>query len=368
MIQDNPTRQAIPIEGKRESLFVIAYKFFPKSFLVKGIGVTFTISLYIYNYLHDNGVESILTRVLLTAFIVGAVPTISLYLITLARAPRIRRREEKEAAHRRHIAHGELEVLKAREEKAEQEILRLEQVATGDRKARRVKDEQDDERWVLLNESLRLQNKTVELASEERLLVAQQVKESKEEGEVIRKGLVSDDLEARHVKDLKEDKRWALLNESLRLQKESGELASEERLLVAQQVKDVTEEREVVRIGLALDDLKARNVKDRKEDARWELLNESLRLQKENVALASEERLLVAQQVKESKEEGDVMRKGLVSDDLEARHIKERKEEKRWEELYERLRIQEERSDEREKQQRTRIEEVTRLLLTLHKQ
>ena len=53
------------------------------------------------------------------------------------------------------------------------EVVRLEAVASGDRKARRVKDEQEDERWQLLNESLRLQNQTVELASEERLLVAQ---------------------------------------------------------------------------------------------------------------------------------------------------------------------------------------------------
>jgi hypothetical protein len=288
-------------------LFVVAYKSFPRSFLVKSIGATFTISLYIYNYLREYGVDKLVSRVLLTAFIVGAVPTISLYLITLARAPRIRRREEKETARQRHIAHGDLEALQAREAKAEEEIVRLEQVATGDRKARRVKDEQDDERWVLLNESLRLQNKTVELASEERLLVAQQVKESKEEGEVIRKGLASDDLEARHVKDLKEDKRWALLNESIRQQKET-------------------------------------------------------------VDLASEERLLVAQQVKEKKEEGEIMRKGLVSDDLEARRLREQREEKRWEALYERLRVQEERSDERERRQLLRDEEQARLLLALQKE
>jgi hypothetical protein len=201
----------------------------------------------------------------------------------------------------------------------------------------------------------------VELATEERLLVAQQVKEIKEEGEVIRKGLASDDLEARHVKYLKEDKRWDSLNESLRLQKETGELATEERLLIAQQFKDVKDEREVLRIGLALDDLKAREVKDRKEDERWELLNESLRLQKETVESASEERLLVAQQVKETKEEGEVMRKGLVSDDLEARHLKEDKEEKRWAALDERLRIQEEGSKEREKRQILRDEEQIRM-------
>jgi len=58
-----------------------------------------------------------------------------------------------------------------------------------------------------------------------------------------------------------------------------------------------------------------------------------------------------------------VMRKGLVSDDLEARHIKERKEEKRWEALYERLRVQDERNDEREKRQILREEEHLRLRL-----
>jgi hypothetical protein len=116
-----------------------------------------------------------------------------------------------------------------------------------------------------------------------------------------------------------------------------------------------------LRIGLALDDLKAREVKDRKEDDRWELLNESLRLQKETVALASEERIIVAQQVKEVKDEGEVMRKGLVSDDLEARHIKENKEEKRWAALDERLRIQEERSEEREKRELLRDKEQIRM-------
>ncbi len=343
--------------GKRHSLFTIAHKFFPTAFLVKGIGITLTSSLYIYNYLPGIGIHSIIQRALFTAVIVVVAPTVALYLITLARSPKIRRREEIEAAHQQDIVHGDLKAQKAKEQKEQQEVARLQEVASGDLKAKGVKDREEDKRWELLNESLRLQNETVELASEERLLVAQQVKEIKEEGEVIRKGLASDDLEARHVKDLKEDKRWDSLNESLRLQKETGALASEERILIAQQMKDVKDEREVLRIGLALDDLKAREVKDRKEDERWELLNESLRLQKETVESASEERLLVAQQVKESKEEGEVMRKGLVSDDLEARHIKEGKEEKRWEALDRRLRIQEERNEEREQRQILREKE-----------
>src|SRR5580700_11638613 len=85
--------------GKRHSLFTIAHKFFPTSFLVKGIGITLTSSLFIYNYLLSYGIDSILTRALLTATIVVVAPTVALYLITLARAPRIRRREEMEMVH-----------------------------------------------------------------------------------------------------------------------------------------------------------------------------------------------------------------------------------------------------------------------------
>lgn len=290
------THSTVTTHTKRESLFVIAFRFFPRSFLVKGIGLTFTTSIYIYNYLQTYGITSVPGRIVLTAAIIGVVPVVSLYLFTLARAPRIRRREESEALHRQHIAHGDLRALQDKELNDANEVVRLEAVASGDRTARRVKDKQEDERWELLNESLRLQNETVELASEERLLVAKQIKEIKEEGDVIRKGLVSDDLEARHAKELKENERWNLLEESLRLQKE-------------------TEGR------------------------------------------ASQERLIVAQQVKESKEEGDIMRKGLVSDDLEARHVKEHRDEKRWAALDERLRVQEQLNAEREIRQRAREQE-----------
>ena len=351
----------IPKPGKRHNLFILAFKHFPTGLLATAIGIAFLSAPLLYNLFRDSGIDSIVLRVLFTGSVIGVVPLSFLYLITLLRAGKIRIRLETETEHQLEIISDDLHALQVREKQEEKEVIRLEQVVKGDIKARKVKDEKENERWDLLNESLRLQKETVELASEERLLVAQQVKDIKEEGEVIRKGLVSDDLEARHVKDLKEDKRWDLLNESLRIQKETGELASEERLLVAQQVKDVKDEREVMRIGLALDDLKAREVKAQKEDERWDLLNESLRLQKETVELASEERLIVAQQVKDIKDEGEIMRKGLASDDLEARHKKEDKDEKRWNALYEHLRVQEERSEERDRLQVLRDEEYVRM-------
>ncbi len=357
-----------PKPGKRHSLFILAVRHFPGSLFATIIGIAFWGSPFLYNFFHDTGVYSIAVSVLFSVLIIGGIPLFVLYLVTLLRTKEIRRGIETEAEHQLEILYEDLEALHAKEKKEEKEVIRLEQVVKGDLKARKVKDEKENERWDLLNESLRLQKETVELASEERLLVAQQVKDIKDEGEIIRKALVSDDLEARHVKDLKEDKRWDLLTESLRQQEETVKLASEERLLVAQQVKDVKDEREVLRIGLALDDLKARDVKDRKEDERWDLLNESLRLQKETVELATEERLLVAQQVKDIKDEGEVMRKGLVSDDLEARHLREDKDEKRWKELYEHLRILEERNEEREKRQILRNEEYIRILTQNNKQ
>jgi hypothetical protein len=242
----------IAIPGKRENLFVIAYKFFPKNFLLKGIGLTFTTSLYIYNYLPEHGVTDVVSRIALTAGIIAVVPVVSLYLFTLARAPQIRKREEKEALHREHIAHGDLQALQVKEQSEADEVIRLEEVASGDRKARRVKDKQEDDRWELLNESLRLQNETVELASEERLLVAQQIKEIKEKGEVLRKGLISDDREARHAKELKEDERW-----------------------------DQLQEGEIMRKGLVSDDLEARHIKERREEKRWVALDERLRVQEQ---------------------------------------------------------------------------------------
>jgi len=296
-----PPNHPFPVKpGKRPNLFLIAYKNFPRGVLETMTGVAFLTAHTLFYYIQSLGVESVALAVVITGIIIALLPLSTLYIFTLLRSTRIRRRIENEAQHQLEILSDDLQILKARELKEEKEVLRLEREVEFDIKARKIKDEKEDERWDLLAESLRQQNETSELASEERLLVAQQVKDIKEEGEVIRKGLASDDLEARHVKD-------------------------------------------------------------RKEDKRWDVLTESLRLQNETVELASEERLLVAQQVKELKDEGEVMRKGLASDDLEARHIKEHKDEKRWEALHERLRIQEERSEERDRQQLLRDKEYVRM-------
>jgi len=362
--------------GKRHNLFILAIRHFPTGLIATAIGIAFLSAPLLYKLFRENGVDSIVMNIFLTGAIIGIVPLCLIYLVSLMRSPKIRTRLEAEDRLQLAIISDDLEALRVKESNEEKEVLRLEQEVKGNIKARKVKDERENERWDLLTESLRQQNETVELASEERLLVAQQVKDLKEEGEVMRKGLVSDDLEARHVKDLKEDKRWDSLNAQIKQQNKTAELASEERLLVAQQVKDIKDEGEVMRKGLASDDLEARHMKDLKEDKRWDSLNERLRVQevigqqhideKEEREIArqesaSTERISVAQEVKDRKDEREIERKETASDELQARLNKDTRDENRWNALYERLRIQEERSEEREKRQILRDEEYIRI-------
>ena len=212
-----------PKPGKRHNLFILAFRHFPSGLLATAIGIAFLSAPLLYNLFRDYGFNSVVLRVLLTGVVIGIVPLSFLYIITLLRSGKIRKRIETEAQAQLEIISGDLEALQAKEKKEEKEVIRLEQVVKGDIKARKVKDEKEDERWDLLNESLRLQNETVELASEERLLVAQQIKDIKDEGEVIRKGLVSDDLEARHIKENKDEIRWNALHERLRISEERSE-------------------------------------------------------------------------------------------------------------------------------------------------
>jgi hypothetical protein len=86
---------SILLPGKRYDLFTIANKLFPTSFLVKIIAFLLWTSPVIFNLLQEHyGIDSIITRGLLTAAIVGGLPTVVVYLITLARAPSIRKHHE----------------------------------------------------------------------------------------------------------------------------------------------------------------------------------------------------------------------------------------------------------------------------------
>jgi hypothetical protein len=82
-------------QGKRYNLFTIANKLFPTSFLVKIIAFLLWTSPIIFNFLQEHdGIDSILIRGLITVAIVGGMPTVVVYLITLAHAPSIRKHHQ----------------------------------------------------------------------------------------------------------------------------------------------------------------------------------------------------------------------------------------------------------------------------------
>jgi len=356
--------------NQRNHLVLVAVHNFPSGLFKTSLGITLLATPYILNYLSEQGMTSLTERTIVNGLIVLLIPAALLFIITLIRSPSIRRRKEAEVETERQATVTSLHAIEAQEQKEEKEIVRLQQVVTTDTQARLVKDAKDEERWDMLNERLRVQDETgqhnidlkeerevarQELASEERILVAQLVKDIKDEGDIVRKELVSDALIAKGVKSQQEDERWDSLNDKLRVQEEREvarqELASEERILVAQQVKDIKDEGDIVRKELVSDALIAKGVKSQQEDERWDSLNDKLRIQEEREVarqeLASEERLLVARQVRVIKDEGDALRKELVSDELIAQGVKDRKEDERWDSLNENLRIRQEEAGKR---------------------
>ena len=104
--------------------------------------------------------------------------------------------------------------------------------------------------------------------------------EDKDQREVerLRNIVMSDGIE-RQRKDAVEEKRWDSLNERLRIQEQTGlqnlerkaaldAIASAERINVAQRVKDIRDEAELARLDVASTDLIERQARDRKEDGR----------------------------------------------------------------------------------------------------
>jgi hypothetical protein len=378
-----------PKAGGRHNLVHVALHNFPGGLFKTSVGITLLAGPFVLNYLSEMGVDSLAERILLNGMIIVLVPATLLFVVTLFRSPNLRRRKEAETASELRTATDGLKAIQVKELKEEEEIIRLEQVVTSDRNARRVKDEKEEERWDLLNERLRMQEETgqhnidlkeerevarQELASEERLLVAQHVKDLKDKGEMARKELVSDGLIAQGVKDRKEDDRWNVLNEKLRAQVATGEQNKQETetarkelvsdKLIAQGVKNLKEDErwDVLNETLRVQDTteeqnkadweSAQQVKNLKEDGRWEQLNEDLRTRQAEASKRSGE----------MKEEREFLRQKLATGVLKAQRDTREVDDERWIILHERMRIQEERSDEREKEQLKRDEELQRML------
>ena len=101
-------------------------------------------------------------------------------------------------------------------------------------------------------------------------------------------------------------------------------------------------------------DLKVRKEIEEKTDDRWSELTESIRLQKETAELAAEETVIAAKQVKEIKDEGEVALTEYTADDVKARVEKNMTDEEHWKALDKRMDQQEVKNDEREKRSEER--------------
>ena len=216
----------------RHNLFILALKHLPLGYLATAIGIAALAAPLVFNALRDRGVSSFLTAALLTGAIVVIVPLFILYLVTLLRAPRIRSRAESEAERELEIMTKEMEALKIKEKKEEDQIHALEQVIHGDLEARKKIEAKTDDRWEDLTESIRLQKETAELAAEETVLAAKQVKEIKDEGEVALTEYTADETTERQNKAQCDEDHWKALEERMSIQEEKSEqreVRSEER-------------------------------------------------------------------------------------------------------------------------------------------
>jgi len=208
------------ISTKRQNIFLLAIKHYPTGLLATAIGIAFLSAPLFYNLFREYGISSVALRIIITGAVVGIIPVAFLYIITLIRAPKIQNRLETDAQHELEIMSHEMEVLQAKEKKEEEQVQRLEQVVKTDIKVRKELEGKEDLRWEELNEQLRLQKETAELASEETVVVAKQVKNIKDEAEVALKEYATDDIEARQTKEKTDEDHWETLDNRMRIQEE----------------------------------------------------------------------------------------------------------------------------------------------------
>src|SRR5437763_6437055 len=98
-MNDNIPTGTSPIQNptKRQNVFKLAIKHFPSSLLATAIGVAFLTAPLFYKLFSDRGVDSVLLRIVLTAVVVGIIPVVFLYVVSLFRAPTIQTEIEASA-------------------------------------------------------------------------------------------------------------------------------------------------------------------------------------------------------------------------------------------------------------------------------
>ena len=177
-----------PKTGLSHNRHDIVRKHFPGNVLATCIGIASLSAPFIFNLFYRLGIDSVPVRIALTALLVISVPAMVLYVITLFRVPTIiLRKETQEETELKTVTAG-LEAMKEHEKKEEKVIDRLEEVVNKDTKARKMKDEKEEDRWDLLDERLRIQEeagkRNIELNEE---ILAQNIKDSKQEHELNQK-------------------------------------------------------------------------------------------------------------------------------------------------------------------------------------
>jgi hypothetical protein len=237
-MNDNIPTDITPIAsaGKRQNVFILAIRHFPTSLLATAIGIAFLTAPLFYNLFADRGVDSVLLRIILTAVVVCIIPVVFLYVVSLFRAPTIQTKLEATAERELETMAIEMSTLRAKEKKEEEHVQRLEKVLETDINIRKAIERKENERWDVLNDQLRLQKETSQLASEETVTVAKQVKEIKNEAKVALKEYALDGVEARTAKDKIDEDHWETLDMRLQTQEKQNKERDEQQIVRDEEV------------------------------------------------------------------------------------------------------------------------------------
>jgi cell division protein FtsL len=249
-------------------------------------------------------------------------------------------RDEEEIA-RQDVASGDMLALRAKDLR-ETDRREAKDLLDSDRRA--AKDLKDDSRWDLLNEGLRAELVSAGKRSDD--LLARDAKDLKEDDRRQAKDIKDDDR--RTAQDLKDDRRWESLNEGLRVEQLNAGKREEE--LQARDAKELMQDDRRQAKDIKDDD--RRTAQDLKDDRRWDRLNEGIKADKLNAGILSKD--LLAREAKDLKEDDRRQAKDLKDDDR--RTAQDLKDDRRWDRLTEGLRSEQVKAGKRSDEQRTERE------------
>ncbi|HEY6171283.1 MAG TPA: hypothetical protein VIX80_03390 [Candidatus Kapabacteria bacterium] len=159
-----------PEPRKHQNLFKVAYRHFPGRLLSTAIGVSFLSTPLLHNFFRDSGIDSLFVRILLIGVVIITVPLIVIYLLTLLRAVKIRKRLEGKAELREEIRIADIETVKEQQKVDEREEILTQKAERIDLNTQIAKQAKEDERWDMLHERLRIQEERNDEQDRQQLL------------------------------------------------------------------------------------------------------------------------------------------------------------------------------------------------------